>query len=73
MKSLTLFAGGKDKCVIRLQPEVFLGTNPMGELLKFEIGRSLKGPAILPSNISCSTLSYAIIGYCKADFIFAYI
>ena len=35
MKSLTLFPGGYDKCVIRLQPEVFLGTNPMGELLKF--------------------------------------
>ena len=35
MKSVTLCKGGYDKCVIILQPEVFLGTNPMGELLKF--------------------------------------
>ena len=51
MKSLTLFPGGIDKCVIRCQPDVFLGTNPMGEHLKFEIGRNLKGPAILPRAI----------------------
>jgi hypothetical protein len=34
MKSLTLCKWGYDKCVIKLQPEVFLGTNPMVELLK---------------------------------------
>jgi hypothetical protein len=29
-----------------------------------------KNPAILPMIISCLTLSYATIGYCKTDFIF---
>ena len=35
MESLTLCKGEYNKCVIRLQPEDFLCTNPMGELLKF--------------------------------------
>jgi CRISPR/Cas system-associated exonuclease Cas4 (RecB family) len=41
----------------------------MGELLQFGIGWNLKDPAILPRVISCLTLSYATIGYCKTDFI----
>ena len=40
----------------------------MGELLQFGIGRNLNDPAILPRVISCLTLSYATIGYCKTDF-----
>ena len=58
-KSVTQYPGGYYTCVIRLQSEVFLGINPMRELLRFEIGRKLKDPAILPRVISCSTLSYA--------------
>ena len=73
MKSLTLFRDGYDKCVIRLQADGFLGTNPMGELLKFEIGRNLKGPAILPREITCSTFSYVTTGYCKTDATFLYL
>jgi hypothetical protein len=48
MKSLTLFEGGYDKCVIRRHPDVFFGTKPTGEHLKFEIGLKLNGPAIQP-------------------------
>lgn len=47
MKSLTLFEGGYDKCVIRRHPDVFFGTKPIGEHLKFEIGLKLNSPAIL--------------------------
>ena len=35
IKSLTV---GWDKCVINLQPEVFLGITPIGEHLKLDIG-----------------------------------
>jgi hypothetical protein len=51
MKSLKLFPGGKDKCVIRV--------HPLGKHLKFEIRQNLKDPVVLPIEMSCSTLSYA--------------
>jgi hypothetical protein len=39
--------------------DVFLGTKRMGEQRKLEMGRTLKGPAILPSKISFLTLEIA--------------
>jgi hypothetical protein len=46
IKSLTLPFIGDDKFVITRIPPVFLGTSPMGDTLKFEIGRYENGPAI---------------------------
>ena len=70
MKSLTLFICGYDKCVINLIPDVFLGTRPIGEHLRFEIGRLSKGPAILPAKISVSTFCLAATGLINTDFRF---
>lgn len=67
MKSLTLFEGGYDRCVIRRHPDVFFGTKPIGEHLKFEIGLKLNGPAIQPFFISFSTFSIAAVLFCKTD------
>jgi hypothetical protein len=39
MQSLTFPLIGDDKFVIKRIPPVFLGTSPMGDTLKFEIGR----------------------------------
>ena len=67
MKSLTLFPDGWDKCVMRRNRPVFLGTRPTGEHRRFEIGLCWKGPAILPNWTSCITFSHATSSLCNTD------
>lgn len=59
---MTLRIGGYDICVINRMPSVFLGIKPIGEHLKFEIGRLLNGLAILRATVSDSTFSLAASG-----------
>jgi hypothetical protein len=44
MYELTLFPSGADKFVMSLQTPSGLATKPMGEILRFEIGKLEKGP-----------------------------
>ena len=46
---------------------VYLGTKPIGEVLKFSNGLEWKGPAILPLSNSLANLSSTILGFCLAD------
>jgi hypothetical protein len=52
IKSFTLSPKGDDRWLINLQPPLLLGTTPTGLRRKFDIGYSVKGPAILPKSIS---------------------
>ncbi|KAH3771451.1 hypothetical protein DPMN_172770 [Dreissena polymorpha] len=53
--SLTLDPLGYDRCVINRQPPSGFSKMPNGLTFKLEIGGTLKGPEILPKEISLSS------------------
>ena len=55
--------GGNDKWVINLKPPVFLGTMPMSEHLKLDMGLVKNRPAMRPQYISFMTFSQANSGF----------
>jgi hypothetical protein len=57
-------------CSASCGPPIVFGIKPIGEHLKFDIGRVSNGPTILPAIISLSIFNQAPSGFESTDFKF---